>query len=111
MPYPNEHACRLQPPGKFDEFARKKRKASNGKVFSVIYGIFQKAGKRTSAEQAYRYPKGSWTAAEARAHCKDHGGSFEAASTEMIEDNPLIPDGPDWPYWGEKEKENGKKEK
>ena len=91
MPYPNEHACRLADPKKFDSFARKKRKSSAGKVYSVIFGIFRKGGKRTSQEQAYRYPKGSWTAAEARSHCKDHGGSFEAAINEF-DANPLIPD-------------------
>lgn len=32
-------------------------------------------------DQAYRYPKKTWTESEARAHCKDHSGiSFEAAS-------------------------------
>ena len=92
MPYPNEHACRLQPPDKYDSFARQKRKSSGGKVYSVIFGILRKAGKRTSEEQAYRYPKGSWTASEARSHCKDHGGSFEAATSEF-DTNPLIPGG------------------
>jgi len=92
MPYPNEHACRLQPPGKFDSFARQKRKSSNGKIYSVIFGIFRKGGKRTSQEQAYRYPKGSWKASEARSHCKGHGGSFEAAISEF-DLNSLIPGG------------------
>lgn len=104
MPYPNEHACRLNPPGKYKSFARQKRKSSGGKIYSVIFGIFMKGGKKTSEEQAYRYPKASWTAAEARAHCKDHNGSFEAASKEMA--NPLIPD------WDEFEGEaNGEKKK
>lgn len=91
MPYPNEHACRLRPPGKYKEFARKKRKSSAGKIYNVIYGIFFKNGKRTSEEQAYRYPKANWTAAEARRHCQDHDGSFEAAASEF-DSNPLIPE-------------------
>jgi hypothetical protein len=33
-------------------------------------------------EQAYRYPKDEWSADEARAHCKEHEGSFEAAKGE-----------------------------
>jgi hypothetical protein len=34
-------------------------------------------------EQAFRYAKDSWTAAEAKAHCKDHEGStFEPASDD-----------------------------
>jgi len=31
-------------------------------------------------EQAYRYDKDTWTAAQARSHCNLHDGSFEAAS-------------------------------
>jgi hypothetical protein len=43
----------------------------------VLFG-FKKDGE--SEEQAYRYPKDNWTAAEARSHCGSHGGSFEAAA-------------------------------
>ena len=39
-------------------------------------------GENTMTDQAYRYPKDTWEAAEARSHCKDHDGSFEAASEE-----------------------------
>lgn len=90
-PFPSEHSCRLADPKKYDSFARQKRKSSGGKVYSVIFGILRKGGKRKSEEQAYRYPKGTWTASEARSHCKDHGGAFEAAASEFDE-NELIPD-------------------
>jgi len=83
MPFPNEHSCRLNPPDKYKEFRRQTRKSSDGKTYSVIFGIFIKDGKRTSEEQAYRYPKDKWTAAEARAHCREHKGRFEAALQEM----------------------------
>lgn len=76
MPYPNEHACRLQNPGKYSKFRRSTRKSRNGKILSVIYGIIR-PGK--SEEQAYRYSKSSWSASEARAHCSRHNGRFEAA--------------------------------
>ena len=33
-------------------------------------------------EQSYRYPKDTWSASEAGAHCKKHGGSFEAAAKD-----------------------------
>jgi len=33
-------------------------------------------------EQAYRYAKDIWAASDARSHCKDHDGSFEAAKKE-----------------------------
>ncbi len=77
MPFPNEHSCRLKSPAQFTRFGRKRRVAANGKTYSVILG--SKAGQ-SSQDQAYRYPKDSWTAGQARAHCVAHGGrSFEAA--------------------------------
>jgi hypothetical protein len=78
-PYPNEHACRLNDPGKYERFARMKRK-HDGKEYSVIIG-FKKGGG--SEDQAYRYPKDTWSAAEAKAHCADHDGTFEAAGKEL----------------------------
>lgn len=76
MPYPNEHACRLQSPDKYDRFARKPcDQKSDGKCIDVIYGI--KAGK--SEIQALRYKKDVWSASDARSHCSSRGGSFEAA--------------------------------
>jgi hypothetical protein len=83
MPYPNEHACRLNEPGKYKEFRRKSRKSSSGKIYDVIFGIFNRGGKSVSEEQAYRYPKKSWSASEAKAHCREHDGRFEAAIQEM----------------------------
>jgi hypothetical protein len=81
-PYPNEHACRLQDPDKYDRFTREKRK-HEGKTYSIIFGWRKVEGKEVSEEQAYRYDKDVWTAAEARTHCKDHDGSFEAASKSI----------------------------
>ena len=72
MPYPNEHACRLEEPGQFVRFSR-----DNDKNPNVIIG-YRKDG--TSAAQSFRYPKAKWTADKARAHCAEHKGSFEAAS-------------------------------
>ena len=80
-PYPNEHACRLRDPGDFQEgsFKRSTRK-HDGKEYSIIMGRLQ--GETTMTEQAYRYNKQTWTAAEAKTHCKDHDGTFEAAAGE-----------------------------
>jgi HK97 family phage prohead protease len=80
-PYPNEHACRLQDPGKFDKFRRGIRD-HEGKEYSIIFGHVK--GGEEWEEQAYRYDKDKWTAAEARAHCAAHKGTFEAA--EKCED-------------------------
>ncbi|MFH0957710.1 MAG: hypothetical protein V1897_03315 [Pseudomonadota bacterium] len=65
MPYPNEHACRLAEPGKFDTFARKNCEMKHGKrCIDVIFGI--KSGK--SEMQAMRYSKEVWSADEAKKH-------------------------------------------
>jgi len=79
MPFPNEHACRLRDPGDFeaDSFRRTQRE-HEGKPYSVIMGRLE--GEETMTEQAYRYPKDDWSAGEARSHCQDHDGSFEAAA-------------------------------
>lgn len=45
----------------------------------MIYGIKGRGKSVTSEVQALRYPKDIWTEASARAHCKDRGGTFEAA--------------------------------
>ncbi len=78
-PYPNEHACRLNEPGKYDKFARKNCEIkADDKCIDVIYGI-----KDDKAEiQAYRYPKDTWEADAARSHCNSHEGSFTAAGSE-----------------------------
>ena len=75
-PLPNEHACRLLAPGDFSKFRRGTR-TSGGKKYSIIFG--QPKGGGGWKEQAYRYGKGTWSASEARTHCKKHDGSFEAA--------------------------------
>ena len=86
-PYPNEHSCRLADPSGFqaDSFRRMSRE-HEGKRYDVIMG--RPKGQDTMREQAYRYPKGTWTAASARSHCQNHDGTFEAA-TEDSQPSPL----------------------
>lgn len=77
-PFPNEHSCRLNPPDKYDRFARSNCfKKSDGKCIDYIFGI-KKDGK--SETQSLRYKKKIWTAADARKHCAGRDGRFEAAS-------------------------------
>ncbi len=76
-PYANEHACRLEDPGKFIRFRR-----DNDADPNRIYGFLSGGGSRI---QAYRYPTSRWTAARARKHCRDHDGAFEAAKAAMLE--------------------------
>ena len=80
-PYLNEHACRIRQPSEFqpDSFRRMKRE-HEGKEYSIIMGRLK--GEDTMTEQAYRYPKDTWTEASASSHCKSHKGSFEAATEE-----------------------------
>jgi len=78
MPYPNEHACRLRDPGSFQEarFRRVSRRSA-GKIYHIIMGRLK--GQTSMTEQAYRYPKETWSATKARKHCSDHNGRFEKA--------------------------------
>jgi len=87
MPYPNEHSCRLHDPDEYQknsfrriERGTKGRGAETGKKLSMIIG--KRQGKTTTETQAYRYSTEVWSEAEARAHCKEAGGAFEAASKE-----------------------------
>lgn len=82
-PYANEHSCRLESPDKYKKFRRKNCAAkSDGKCIDHIYGILS---PEKSELQSMRYKKDIWTAASARAHCKDNDGTFEAASEEGLE--------------------------
>lgn len=85
-PYPNEHACRLTDPGKYDRLRRNNCfRRSDGKCIDYIFGV--KGNK--SEVQAMRYKKDVWTAAAARSHCKDAGGSFEAAASSSSVDESI----------------------
>lgn len=76
MPYPNEHSCRIKEPIAGAPTRRKNgEREHNGKKYDVIYQ--EQDGKWV--DQAFRYPKGTWEASEARSHCDSNGGSFEAA--------------------------------
>jgi hypothetical protein len=56
----------------------------NGKCIDVIYGI---VSPKKSEIQALRYPKEIWTASDARSHCSSKGGSFEAATGKVKQDD------------------------
>lgn len=78
-PYPNEHACRLRDPKDFQEGSFKRTsRTSDGKKYSIISGRLE--GEDTLTEQAFRYDKDIWEAADAKSHCKRHDGTFEAAT-------------------------------
>lgn len=93
-PYPNEHSCRLLDPDAFVRFFRKHVKDENdvgdykatGKAYDLIIGYRE---DESSDTQAHRYPKDTWTAAQARKHCTAHDGkSFEPAKEEKSRTMP-----------------------
>ena len=85
-PYPNEHSCRLEDPGKYKKFARKNcYQKHEGKCIDFIFGILS---SEESELQAMRYPTKTWTEKSARAHCKEKEGTFEPAEEEKSLDGP-----------------------
>jgi hypothetical protein len=67
-------------PDQYDRFTRGEcDQKHDNKCIDVIYGWKKKEGKEVSEVQALRYSIKIWTEGEAKAHCKDRGGSFEAA--------------------------------
>jgi hypothetical protein len=89
-PLPNEHACRLRDPDDFqaDSFRRIERE-HEGKKYSVIMGRLK--DEDTMTEQSYRYPKETWTVAQAKEHCTSHDGiNFEPAKCIELEFAELI---------------------
>lgn len=84
MPLPNEHSCRLNPPDKYDSFARQNCAVKvDGKCIDHVYGI--KDGK--SEIQSLRYKTDVWSEEAAKNHCRARGGSFEPAGPhDSLED-------------------------
>lgn len=79
MPYQHEHACRMREPETFqaDSF----RRIVQGKLALIIGRL---RGQSTTTVQAFRYPVDEWKEDEAREHCKEQGGRFEAAVNRAI---------------------------
>ena len=85
-PLPNTHSCRLVDPEKFKKgsFKSYSRTAGNGKAYRVIAGRLK--GKTKMTEQSFRYAKDTWSASEAKKHCKEHKGIlFEPAAGKEAE--------------------------
>ena len=95
MPSENFHVCDINTSLKV---VGSQKRTHGGKTYTARIGL-PKSGKGGSSDYAYYYPKDSWTAAQASAHCKEHKGTFEAAKkqTQEMEDkyrnpktNPFI---------------------
>ncbi len=89
MPSETNHVCDVDTSLKVVGSEKFKHK---GKSYTVRYGL-PKSGKGGSRVYAMYYPKDQWTAAEARAHCKEHDGKkFEAAVQEFDAKKLFLPD-------------------
>jgi hypothetical protein len=94
MPYANEHAARLQDPGKYDDFRRTAggklyNKITVPKTISIIWGHPKGASAGTFVPQALRFPTKNYTAVEAKKWLKDNevkSMGFEAAAEESLVD-------------------------
>ena len=78
-PSTENHVCRLNS-GDYVRYRSETRK-HDGKSFTVRFGIKRSDG--TAEEYEYFYAKDTWTAAQARKHCKDHDGKFTPALKSM----------------------------
>jgi len=74
-PSEKNHVCTINT-GDYEKYRSAKRD-HDGKPYTVRFGI---KADGTSEENEYFYSIEDWTAAEAKAHCKDHDGTFEAAT-------------------------------
>jgi len=79
MPYPNESSCRIRSPGQFQPESF--RRIKSGKL-NIIIGRLK--GQTTTTTQALRYPKETWTEAEARTHCEEQKGRFEPSANATM---------------------------
>lgn len=86
MPYPNEHAQRINEPNKYVKFARKNNEFGEG--IDVIYGVTS-TGK--SEIQAIRFDKTKFSEKAAREWLTKHGytnkGFEPAAKTDSVDDS------------------------
>jgi len=88
MPYPHYHSCRLNPPGRYEEFTTVSRSTHDThKEYSVIRG---RKPDGSWEDQAFRYPRDRWSADQARQHCAAHDGSFEAANPQANEGGEIL---------------------
>ena len=78
-PSKENHICRINN-GDYSRFRSSKR-THNGKPYTIRYGIKKSDGK--AEEYEYFYPVEHWTVSEAKSHCKDHDGKFEAAKKSI----------------------------
>jgi len=76
-----EYVCTLENPELFDDKSfRRTEREHEGKPYYAVIG--KKKGSASTSEQSYRYKKDEWDQNEAKAHCKEHDGTFITVTEE-----------------------------
>lgn len=84
MPYPTEHAARIDDPKKYDKIRRDPDPNKFGKGVAVIWGVLKDG---TTEVQALRFDSSKFTVAEAKEWLKDHDYTpieFEPATEKSM---------------------------
>lgn len=80
-PSTENHVCALS--SKDHDKYRSAARKHEGKTYTVRYGRI--TGSDEWEEYEYFYSVDEWSASEARSHCKDHDGTFEAATGKSMD--------------------------
>lgn len=78
MPFPNEHAARINDPGKYIRVRRQNDRFGPG--IHAIFGVLRRDGEEVTEIQSLRFDRDRFTVAQAKKWLKDHG--FEAKQFE-----------------------------
>lgn len=113
MPFPNEHAARLQNPDSLTPLLRVRRTSGSdsgtvqGKTvpesIDVIWYIIRRDGREVPVPQALRFPTSTWSVSEARAWLSDNDidvvlfepAGESASMTVFSPDSPMVAVGPE----------------
>ena len=84
MPFPNQHAARVENPDNFEKDSFRRKTIAPG--ISIIMG--KKKGSDSMVTQSYRFDKSKFTPEQAKKWLKDHDikSGFEKASDKQMED-------------------------
>lgn len=83
MPSENNHYCDIHPSGNYTNITTL---TFHSKTYNKDYKARKGTHKKTGKVEVFThiYAKDVWPVKQARAHCVKHGGSFEAATKEVV---------------------------
>lgn len=94
LPYPGEHAAKVEDPEKFEEFRRVQMKDGNEKPIGVDYIYGKPKGSDKWEIQSYRFDKKQFAPDEAKKWLKEHNittTAFEPADSEATKASEVPP--------------------